>query len=77
MDDPKTLGRTRLSFAGEADIDEFVGTLERVERGDRSFSTVQLSARGHRVPPRVDGPRTSREHTSRRLSTPELLAETA
>ena len=24
VDDPKTLGRTRLSFASEADIDEFV-----------------------------------------------------
>ena len=34
MDDPKTLGRTRLSFAGEADIDEFVATLERFERGE-------------------------------------------
>lgn len=34
MDDPRTLGRTRLSFASEADIDEFVATLERFERGD-------------------------------------------
>lgn len=34
MDDAKTLGRTRLSFASEADIDEFVATLERFERGD-------------------------------------------
>ena len=34
MDDPKTLGRTRLSFASEADIDEFVATLERFERGE-------------------------------------------
>ena len=29
-----TLGRTRLSFADEADIDEFVTTLERYERGE-------------------------------------------
>jgi sulfite reductase beta subunit-like hemoprotein len=29
-----TLGRTRLSFADEADIDEFVQTLERYERGE-------------------------------------------
>jgi sulfite reductase (NADPH) hemoprotein beta-component len=29
-----TLGRTRLSFADEADIDEFVLTLERYERGE-------------------------------------------
>ena len=34
VDDPKTLGRTRLSFASEADIDEFVDTLERFERGE-------------------------------------------
>lgn len=33
-DDPRTLGRTRLSFASEADIDEFVATLERFERGE-------------------------------------------
>jgi len=34
VDDPKTFGRTRLSFADEADIDEFVTTLERYERGE-------------------------------------------
>jgi sulfite reductase (ferredoxin) len=34
VDDPKTLGRTRLSFASEADIDEFVATLEKFENGD-------------------------------------------
>ncbi len=34
VDDPKTLGRTRLSFASEADIDEFVATLDRFERGE-------------------------------------------
>jgi sulfite reductase (NADPH) hemoprotein beta-component len=33
-DDPKTFGRARLSFASEADIDEFVTTLERYERGE-------------------------------------------
>src|SRR5262245_11055866 len=33
VDDPKTFGRARLSFASEADIDEFVTTLERDERG--------------------------------------------
>src|SRR5499426_1599280 len=36
LDDPKTLGRTRLSFADEAEIDEFVATLERFERGELS-----------------------------------------
>src|SRR5213080_326611 len=33
-DDPKTLGRTRLSFASEADIDEFVDVLDKFERGE-------------------------------------------
>src|SRR5574341_192963 len=34
LDDPKTLGRTRLSFASVADIDEFADTLDRFERGE-------------------------------------------
>jgi sulfite reductase beta subunit-like hemoprotein len=34
VDDPKTFGRARLSFASDADIDEFVTTLERYERGE-------------------------------------------
>ena len=34
LDDPSTFGRTRLSFADEAEIDEFVATLERFERGE-------------------------------------------
>jgi sulfite reductase (NADPH) hemoprotein beta-component len=34
VDDPKTFGRTRLSFASVADIDEFVATLDRFERGE-------------------------------------------
>ncbi len=33
-DDPKTFGRTRLSFASEADIDEFVSVLGQFERGE-------------------------------------------
>ena len=32
--DRETFGRTRLSFANEADIDEFVAMLERFERGE-------------------------------------------
>ncbi len=36
VDDPKTLGRTRLSFADEAEIDEFVATLDKFERGELS-----------------------------------------
>jgi sulfite reductase (NADPH) hemoprotein beta-component len=34
VDDPKTFGRARLSFASDADIDEFVTTLEQYERGE-------------------------------------------
>src|SRR5258707_11171431 len=34
VDDPKTLGRARLSFADANDIEEFVTTLERYERGE-------------------------------------------
>ncbi len=36
LDDPKTFGRTRLSFADEAEIDDFVATLERFESGELS-----------------------------------------
>ncbi len=34
VEDPSTFGRARLSFAQEADIDEFVATLEKFERGE-------------------------------------------
>lgn len=34
VEDPKTLGRSRLSFANEAEIDEFVATVGRFERGE-------------------------------------------
>ncbi len=34
LDDPKIFGRARLSFADEAEIDEFVATLERFELGE-------------------------------------------
>ena len=34
IDDPKTFGRARLSFADQHDIDEFIATLEKFERGE-------------------------------------------
>lgn len=34
IDDPKTLGRARLSFADQHDIDEFIATLEKFEHGE-------------------------------------------
>jgi sulfite reductase beta subunit-like hemoprotein len=36
VDDSRTLGRSRLTFANEREIDEFVSTLERYERGELS-----------------------------------------
>ena len=36
LDDPRTYGRTRLSFAAVADIDEFVLKLDKFERGEIS-----------------------------------------
>src|SRR5437867_4033670 len=36
VDDSRTLGRARLTFASETEIDEFVSTLERYERGELS-----------------------------------------
>ena len=36
VDDSRTLGRSRLTFASEAEIDEFVATLDRYERGELS-----------------------------------------
>jgi sulfite reductase (NADPH) hemoprotein beta-component len=47
IENASTHGRARLSFASEADIDEFVATLERYERGEmtpdqwRSFRLVR------------------------------------
>jgi sulfite reductase (ferredoxin) len=34
VDDPRTLGRTRISFADPAEVDEFVSILGQFERGD-------------------------------------------
>src|SRR6186997_1867720 len=34
LDDPRTYGRTRLSFADTADIDSFVQMLDKFERGE-------------------------------------------
>ena len=34
IDDPKTLSCARLSFADQHDIDEFIATLEKSERGE-------------------------------------------
>src|SRR3954451_22275407 len=34
VDDPKTLGRARLDFAKESDIDEFVAMLGKYERAE-------------------------------------------
>src|SRR5260370_33338142 len=36
MDDPKTFGRARLSFATEAEVENFVAMLGKFERGEVS-----------------------------------------
>src|SRR5215470_15164228 len=36
VDDPRTVGPARLTFANETEIDEFVSTVERYERGEIS-----------------------------------------
>jgi hypothetical protein len=44
IDDPKTLGRARLSFADQHDIDEFIATLEKFERGRSALTSGARSA---------------------------------
>ena len=39
VDDQKTLGRARLDFASEHDIDEFVDVLGKYERTDSARTT--------------------------------------
>ena len=34
IDNPTTFSPARLSFADQHDVDEFIGTLEKVERGE-------------------------------------------
>ena len=34
VDDSRTAGRARLTFASDTEIDEFVTTVERYERGE-------------------------------------------
>ena len=36
IDDPKTLGRARLSFADQHDIDEFIATLTSSSAGSKA-----------------------------------------
>jgi hypothetical protein len=44
LDESKTDGRTRLSFADEGEIDEFVSTLDRFERGELTPDEWRASA---------------------------------
>ena len=39
-DDPQTLGRARLSFAKESDIDEFASMLAKFESGEITADAV-------------------------------------
>ena len=54
-DDPTTLGRARLSFANEADIDEFVDMLEQVRaRRDHAGSMARVPPRARHLRPAAD-----------------------
>src|SRR4051812_39447390 len=77
LDDPRTLGRTRLSFAQEADIDEFADVLAQFERGEigpdqwRAFRLVR-GTYGQRQA--TDAQMLRVKAPQGLLSTPQLLA---
>ena len=57
VDDQKTFGQARLSYANPAEIDEFVTTLERYERGEitpdqwRAYRLVRGLVEGFKAMP--------------------------
>src|SRR5262249_21224349 len=60
VDDPKTYGRARLSFASEADIDEFASVLGQFERGEigpDQWRGVRLLRGAHRQRQGGGGPK--------------------
>ena len=72
IEDRNTLGRARLSFADEADIDEFVTMLERFERGEIDAGRVaRLPAAARHLRPAAGGGRVRCcASRSRRASSP-------
>ena len=78
----QTLGRTRLAFANEADIDEFVTMLEQYERGEitpeawRAFRLVR-GTYGQRQRGRVDAARSRSPRASSTAVQLRALADVA
>jgi sulfite reductase beta subunit-like hemoprotein len=71
VDDPRTLGRTRLSFADGKDVDEFVATLERYERGELTPDQW----RGFRLVRGTYGQRQSGDVQMLRIKAPQGILE--
>jgi sulfite reductase beta subunit-like hemoprotein len=71
IDDPKTFGRTRLSFADEAEIDDFVATLGRFERGEISADQW----RGYRLVRGTYGQRQSGDAQMLRVKIPQGILD--
>ena len=69
VDDSRTLGRSRLTFASEAEIDEFVATLERYERGELSAD----GWRGYRLVRGTYGQRQAEDAQMLRVKIPQGL----
>src|ERR1700693_5855705 len=69
VDDSRTLGRSRLTFANEAEIDEFVATLERYERGELSAD----GWRGYRLVRGTYGQRQAEDAQMLRVKIPQGL----
>src|SRR6202166_4452350 len=69
VDDPKTYGRARLTFANAAEIDEFVSTVERYERGEMTADQW----RGYRLVRVTYGQRQAEDAQMLRVKVPQGL----
>jgi sulfite reductase beta subunit-like hemoprotein len=69
VDDPKTYGRARPTFASEAEIDEFVSTVERYERGEITADEW----RGYRLVRGTYGQRQAEDAQMLRVKIPQGL----
>src|SRR5947207_6719046 len=69
IDEQTTFGRARLSFANEAEIDEFVATLEKYERGEITADQW----RGYRLVRGTYGQRQAEDAQMLRVKVPQGL----
>src|SRR5947207_8774208 len=69
IDEQTTFGRARLSFANEAEIDEFVATLEKYERGEITADQW----RGYRLVRGTYGQRQAEDAQMLRIKIPQGL----